>query len=59
MTTLEAAALRNWRGWAGYMKHTTCRQCKQERYCGAARQAGPWLCVGCFDQSPRRPRRHG
>jgi len=60
MTTLAMAALRAWKGWAAYMKHTTCARCREEHYCGAARRRGPWLCLDCFDQHPpRRSRRHG
>lgn len=57
MTTLATAALRAWRGWAGYMKYRPCSRCKEDRYCGAARQSGPWLCVDCFDQHPPKGRR--
>jgi len=35
--------------WAAYRKWTQCADCGERRYCGAKRQAGPWLCVDCHD----------
>jgi hypothetical protein len=49
MTTLEQLAVRAWRGWGEYAKHTTCTRCGSSTYCRARRQRGPWLCVSCHD----------
>lgn len=54
---MERAALAAWWEWAVFAKHTFCHVCRRNRYCGAARRRGPWLCVDCFDVSPEAERR--
>jgi hypothetical protein len=42
-----------WLGWGrSWSRYTTCHGCGIVRYCGAARRAGPYLCLGCFDPDP-------
>lgn len=54
---LEAEAHRLWRDWGGgWSRYTICAGCRELVYCGAARRAGPFLCVGCFDVSPEATR---
>jgi hypothetical protein len=48
-TTLEAMALKAWRGWGSYAKATFCTACGELAYCRARRTAGPWLCCDCHD----------
>jgi hypothetical protein len=49
VNTLERAARARFEGWAVYRKFTRCDSCAWQRYCGAARKRGPFLCVDCFD----------
>lgn len=48
-SALEQAAYHAWLAWSAYRKWTYCTDCGERAYCGARRQRGPWLCVGCFD----------
>ena len=49
MTALEQLARAVWHRWGNYAKFTRCSVCGEQRYCRAARYAGPWLCLDCHD----------
>jgi len=49
VTALEQLARGAWHRWGNYAKFTRCSVCGEQRYCRAARYAGPWLCLDCHD----------
>jgi hypothetical protein len=49
---IEVEARRLWLDWGrDWSRYTACHACGQVLFCGAARRAGPFLCVDCFDTS--------
>jgi hypothetical protein len=49
VNALEFAARQAWRDWSVYAKWTICDECRELRYCGAARSRRRWLCFECWD----------
>ena len=54
LSSLEKAARQAWVAWGGYAKHTICTRCGDATYCRSAHNpAGPFVCLGCYDQGHR------